>query len=367
MLYDMLDTIWADPLYKILATAILVELGIILVTVFWLILHTIRDRHRRHLEKKINNELSAKFFAALEDDKLIKQLADEAIQYPTEIIRSFIEPFITSTSGVYKTKVARLYRYLGLLEADIADSHSNLLHRRIKAMRRLAVIATDKEKKVILDRRNDRYPVRILASNAISHIGTAEELFMMLQDLILKSRLMEEPLYAVIHNLSIPKISELMSYWDRIVCPRIRRILLIASSRMVPEECIKWLRAASIDPSIEIRIGACNAAGELAGSNILPMLLFLAKDTEWQVRAQAVRVLKKWKEEQSYRALETALGDRSFWVRQNAATALSSMGKQGIEILKKTAYVGKDPFAADTARQELQRYILIRREGYTVQ
>ena len=371
MFSHIFSDIWRDPQYRFLIIAVSVQISFVC---FGIILLLIQDfLHQRGLKKvrNLSHKLGSELLNVLEERKNPRQWLAKAGEYPLSVIRDYLEPFLLEDTSHYRGKVILIYRKLGLLEQDIRDSRSIFRRKRLRAMRRLLTVATSEERQILLDRRKDGYAIRILGAFAIGRTGTAEDIYDMLGEHMLSTRLMEEPLYALFSSLSENTMQELMTYWSRFVCPRIRRIILVSMARFRNdswnEHCDKSLKEAAVHSSIEVRIGACMAAGALANEKVIPLLLGLVVDKDWEVRAHASRALGNTQSDDAIEPLVDRLSDQWFWVRQNAAAALRILGAKGRARLAQVSADGEERFAADAARQELDIYEVVLHKGGVVQ
>lgn len=110
----------------------------------------------------------------------------------------------------------------------------------------------------------------------------------------------------------------------------------------------------------ELRSTAAKALGKLGNLSHLPMLLACVDDKEWFVRAAAsrgielmsiggaLRTANPLDLQEVCRRLGARLTDTSWWVRSNAARALSHQGEFGASVLLDTAE-GTDAYARDAA------------------
>jgi HEAT repeat protein len=102
-----------------------------------------------------------------------------------------------------------------------------------------------------------------------------------------------------------------------------------------------------------VRIAAFKAAALLHLPLQNEMLIGGLEDDAWQVRAQAALAAGKIKKASVVPHLGACLSDRSWWVRNNAGTALFNCGRPGVEELERVIEESDDPFARDMAMRTL--------------
>ena len=358
----LLDT-WADPLYRVLLVALALETGLLGIQVAWLLLQTLHVRRRIGQAQRFEKELGPRFPVALHQaDERVRWVRD-ASAYPAEILREFIDGHLQTLTAGARAQVVEIYRDLGLLRRDLAESQSWSWWKRLLAVRRLSLMPDAEVREGLRARTRDIFPIRILAARALAERGMVDALVEVISSLPLNRRLMEQPLYHVLHQLPEAAWPALLTRWDDIQAPHVRRVVLVASAGRHPQGCLALLQGAAGDPDPAVRCGACQAAARLAGPKVEEVVLALARDPAWEVRAQAANALRSLRIPEGLSLLRDALRDEHFWVRQNAAAALGALGPEGRRTLEATLQAETDRFAADAAQQELQRLDLLAAGG----
>jgi HEAT repeat protein len=342
--------------YELARAIFLVELCVLMAEVAWLTVHRLRMRlaARRALG-----------FARLHGDQLLAVLRDrvaraEWIQaargYPRSLVRHFLEPLLPMTEGEAREALGVVWRALGFLDQDLAMLRSRWWNRRVRAMRRLTLMAGPSEAPALVARAEDRHLIRVMAAQTLVRVGTPAQLRDCIGRLTLPSRLLEQPLVEALAVASPAQVEALLDLLSSPTDACVRRIVLTSAARTAPAACLSRIPEAIASPEKEVRIGACLAAGMLGTAELVaPLLGALAGDPAFEVRAHAAKALGRLRAVEALPALCKALEDRAFWVRQNAAASLREYGDEGRRLLEEIAAAGKDRFAADTARQELHR------------
>jgi hypothetical protein len=275
--------------------------------------------------------------------------------FPRAVLRAYLEPLLHMTDGQARDGLVTVWRELGLLERDLAQSRSWFWTRRLRAVRRLALVAGPAEAPVLLLRREDHHLIRVLAAHTLVRIGTPVQLREFVAQFRLPSRLLEQPLVDVLAAASPDQMFELLQLLGTTADPNIQRLVIAGAARVTPGACLRWLPEAFRSPEKEVRIGACQAAGWLGTHEVSRMLLQALMDPAFEVRAHAAEALGRLRAPTTIEPLARALSDVAFWVRQSAATALVSLGDIGQRRLRDVANLARDRFARETARQELHR------------
>ncbi|MFP5333490.1 MAG: HEAT repeat domain-containing protein, partial [Acidimicrobiia bacterium] len=97
----------------------------------------------------------------------------------------------------------------------------------------------------------------------------------------------------------------------------------------------------------EWRISAASALEHVGSEPSVEPLRLAIHDDDWRVRARAVVALGALAEPAVLPEIAQLLTDRQWWVRQNAATALTRL--PGGQALLEAAVAGDDPYASDAA------------------
>lgn len=105
----------------------------------------------------------------------------------------------------------------------------------------------------------------------------------------------------------------------------------------------------------EARTAAARALGAIGDAGSTATLVEALDDYAWPVRAQAARALGAIGDAAAVPRLATRLHDRAWWVRRNAAYALARCGAQGLAALRAAGVQRADCYAAEMAREALQR------------
>jgi hypothetical protein len=349
----------SQPRYGLVAVAIVGEIVVVQVQIIWLLVQAGRLRRQDKQGARFAQELAGSVLDVLRDEAARAEWVRRARTYPRTIVRRQLEPLLTLTAGEARDGVVGLYRTLGLLAEDIRMSRSVLWNRRVRAIRRLALVASPAEAPVLLERHSDRHLIKVVAAQTLVRVGTPEQLLAFLGRLTIPNRLMEQPLAEVLGTATVEQMDTMLDGLPLITDPGVRRLVLVAGAHISPGSCLRYLFEAAVDDDKEVRIGACIAAATIAVSDLLPLMLAALRDPAFEVRAQAAKALARMRMEAAIDPLTAALEDRAFWVRQNAAAALRAFGDPGRRRLEEVAANGRDRFAADTARQELRRHQLL--------
>lgn len=348
-------TLWLDPVYRLLTAVTLALMLMLTVQVAVLLVLAWRRRRREIDGLRIQEALRDGFHEGFETMAGREEWIERARRFSPSVVRDFLLTYIEASDGRHRQRLTEAYEALGLLDDDIARSSSGWWHQRTLAVRRLMVLSAPKSRQALLDRRRDVYAVRMLAAQAIARLGNVEDLLLVLRELKLPRRLMEQPLHALLKQLEPEAIARLVTQLDTFEDERVQRVVLVEAASMAPEACRARLTWAASSDAVETRVGAAVAAGALLSGDRVFLLQSLLEDDAWQVRAQAARSLGLCGDRRAAPDLVVALSDPSFWVRQNAAAALSALGTTGRAQLESAAAQSEDTFAGDAARQELQR------------
>jgi HEAT repeat protein len=106
-------------------------------------------------------------------------------------------------------------------------------------------------------------------------------------------------------------------------------------------------------PDKEVRIRVARALGKLLIPDSVNILVALASDEAWEVKAQALTSLGKLGNRATLDILAKSLFSPYWYVRYNAGYGLANMGEEGINRLKDIAVQKQDRYASDMSHMVL--------------
>lgn len=351
------QTLWSTPLYRALLILIALELAVVGALIAAMIVQSARQMRQARARRRFLAALEPDFFGALAqpDAPALRAWMQRAQGYEARLVRDFLARVMQHTRGAGYQSVVALYHEFGYAAQDRRASGSRNAHTRLRALRRLYVLGSAEDRPALRAQAQAEYRAQVLAMQTLARVGQPEDLVELLERTRLDSAMMEEPVQAALSQLSAASLGYIFARWQQFECGRVRRILLTLAARQRLSGVEEMLRPAAHAEDLEVRIGACEAAGCLQGPASLQLLLTALQDPSWQVRARAARALGRRQEPAAAAPLAQALKDRAFWVRQGAAGALGMLGPAGAEHLAHVAAHCDDRYAAESAAQELQR------------
>ncbi|MFP4598144.1 MAG: HEAT repeat domain-containing protein [Persicimonas sp.] len=356
---DLWEVLWGTPLYRGMMVAIAVEIALVCALIVWLWIQSGRQLAGDRARDRFVEALEGPFFEALGDPEALGEWMGRAQDHPREFVRDFVARYLLHTRGRSHDTLVELYHGFGYAADDHQQARSVSERKRLEAMRRLYVVATEEDREVLLEHADADYLSRILAAQTLARVGKAEDIVEMLQGLDIRTQMMEVPVHAVLDELDRESLRYVFTRWKKFESGRLRRVLLETGAEEGLEEVVAALGEAARSDDMEVRIGACIAAARLPERDTLGLLIDALGDPDWQVRAQSAKALGHRGELAAIDPLSEALKDRAFWVRQDAAMALRQLGERGRRRLGEIAAHSDDRYAAESAGQELQRYRLL--------
>jgi len=338
-----------------IAALVIVEVCALILQMIWLSAQAWHLRRRAEQAARIAAELGAHLPSSTSDFDAITHWVTAARTYPRPVVRGLLEPVLNMTVGEPRLVVGEIWRDLGFLKEDMALSRSRFASRRVRAMRGLSLVAGPEEAPILLERLHDLHVIRIMVAQILVRIGSPDHLRACFAGFTLTSRLLEQPLAEVLTQVDAAQMTALLDLVLSKSDPNVQRLILVASARTVPDECLRRLPAAAAHGDRELRIGAVQAVAVLGAPELAPLLVGALVDPAAEVRAQGAKALGRMRLQSTIEPLALALEDAAFWVRQNAAAALAALREPGRRRLQEVADHGGDRYARDSARQELLR------------
>ncbi len=311
--------------------------------------------HRERLKNRLSLQLSD--LVACSDAAAIPPWVEQCGPLARTCLSELVLERLAASQGNTRKQMAELYVTLGFAGDDRRRLRSMNWKTRLRAMRRLFIVAGFEEREELLGALDDHYLMRVLAAHALARSGEVNDVLRALNALDLHSNLMEAPVYALLKYLPRDRFSELFANWENITSARVRRVVLVtAASQGLPRAATMIERLAK-DPDVEVRIGVCIAASRLKTRCTLDFLFVLLKDEAWEVRAKAARALASHPSLRALEPLSEAMNDPAFWVRQNAALAMQAVGLMGQHRLDKIT-AGSDAHKVQVwgSEQEITRF-----------
>lgn len=347
--------LWHNTLYRSVLIFILIELLLLATQAIWLVLRGFQRRYQERHTARFHDRLAERFLDVLADPAQASLWAAEAHGYRESTVRVFLEPRIRMLAGESLEVAKKIYRDLGLVAQDVKMLESPIWHRRVLALRRLVFVAGPEEREVLLSTEGDHRSVALLAAQGLARIGSGDDVVRVLRNVDVPRRVMEQPVFVLLSSLSSQQFERVLDLYAEFRWDSLKKIVLVAAARRACDRAEALVTAAAESPSVELRLGAATAAAYVTGLPSEVALISLLSDEAKEVRALAAKGLGRRKALGALAALSTAASDPSFWVRQNVARALGALGEVGQQALNRLAEEGTDHFAADSARQELER------------
>ncbi len=346
--------LWHNKVYQAVLVLVFVELILLATQSLWLVFRDIRRSVKERRQEAFERELGESFFDAILDPEEGEVWVAKAKRHGESTVRGYLEPRLRVLAGDALEGLSAIYRGLGLIERDLAMLRSRMWHRRVLAMRRLVFVAGEPERSALLATRGDARAVSLLAAQGLARIGSGDDVVEVLRDLEVPRRLMEQPVFVLLSSLKPQQFERVVEGYEQFTSDSMRKIVLIAAARRGKVR-IELVADAARSDSVELRFGAATASSFMSCQPSEEILTTLLGDEVSEVRALAARSLGRRKALGALRSLARATGDSSFWVRQNVAAALGSLGEVGRLELERIVEEAEDTFAVDTARQELER------------
>ena len=339
--------------YIVLVVFIGLQVAFITGQTAWLVLRTSYEQYWERRYQQSQMLLYTGFIDALRCAEERQRWLSLAETLPAAHVRRFLLMYLQRTESSFREEVAGLYRARGLLEEDCRTLRSGDWLKRMRTLRMMLYVARTEELELLKSLPLQRHPERLAVCFVFARLGEIDPLLEQLRSLQLQQRHASQPISAMLWSMSPSNIHALMQRWGEIPDPFLRRALLITAATAAPASGLEMLPKAAADSTLEIRIGACLAACQMSAPRVRGLLLTLLEDETWEVRGQAAKALGVLRDRHAMDALCAAMGDRSFWVRQNSAVAIGRMGDEGLARLAQIVRDGADRYAVDAARQVL--------------
>ncbi len=292
---------------------------------------------------------------ALSDPSAILELRLALHRGDHRVVREMLLHLAVDLRGEEAARIARLFRDLGLLDAEIGCLRSWRRGRRAEAAAHLGALRVPGTFRVLLPALEDRdLHVRMAGVRALGDVGTQEALAALIPVLGDASPMVSRQAQDILAERGGKVARDLRGY---VRSTGNRR------GRLAAVELLGWHRAPEAarllldllrDADAEIRVKAVKAAAAIGDPRFLDIFHGLLTDASWEVRCHAARGLGLLGSRDSVPRLRPLLGDRHWWVRYHAAVGLAELGPEGKSALQEARG------DADARVHEMARYILER-------
>lgn len=357
-LFHLID----DPLYRLAIWVLFIQLGVVFfsIIIVWL-MRVIRPRliQKQEHAQFVTQEMVFKF---LSKQATQAEVIESLSVLPKRYLVSAFEHLSSRLGQTERDQLRSTAQVLQLEEFALNLSRSWFWWRRLEGVLLLGSIGSQKsEADLTLNIHDKEASVAFHAAWALVRISPIRSRSILMHYLqqeqaiglsfVQRVRLMRE---FSLDDLNTEEIKEFFQACPERLKPELIEAVVLSSRAQAKD----LVRLAAFSPSKEVRIAAFKSASLSRFDLRENELLAGIKDPEWEVRAQAVKVVGEARTRNLIPQLVQALTDYNWWVRQNASRALAQMGDAGISALRHVAAYGGDPFARDVARLVLAEVLI---------
>lgn len=325
----------------------------------------------RRVVREYQKQLSNKLYETIEKEVLeavaapelepSRQLALRYRPFPHVLTRVLLD-YGQVISGKAKERLKLIFD-LSLRERCRKLLSSRWTSRRLKGARLFFVFFDSTESSVLLKILQDKPIVKLTAITTLLRVSDPATLDFIFQAFERDSGPPVRSYFNIMIGLG-EKIESYVKESLRKNLPLEKIALLIELVGAIPLRNLAGdLMGWATHPNKEIRVKVARALGKLLIPDSVDLLLRLAQDEAWEVQAQAVKSLGHLREPRALEALAHSLFSPHWFVRHNAAQALSEMGWEGIAQLKKIAAQDEDRYAREMSTMILNEMAILGEAG----
>ena len=255
--------------------------------------------------------------------------------------------------GAVQDRAREAFERLGFVDHYLGRLASRRWWTRAEAAEKLGLIGSQQAARPLIAAMQDPVPeVRVRAARALGNIRTSEALETLVHALRDPGRWSAIRVTGILIGAGDEAVDCLMAEFDKLpLHARVAAVDIFGRIRSL--KATPLLLYLLKNPEADLRARAAFALGSIGDPNSAPFLMECLKDRAWPVRAMAAKALGRLREDGSIPSLCAALGDPQWWVRANAAEALKNKGDIGTRALMGMLDSG-DPYAAQQAVLMLQ-------------
>lgn len=350
--------LWGDPTYGMLMRVGLGQLLVLAGVLITVVGIRMRRQQDAQVKRAAQQAAEVALLGLLSGEFTEAEAALAMKRLPREHLIQILEKYTGALAGASREALQGLYGALGLQRYALRLLRSWFWWRRLEGVRLLAAMGTALGLQRLLQMLRDPHEaVRLAAARALAQARQEEVLDALLDAL------------AGLYHISRRQLAEALVEAGPVAWPLMRARLgqppadegqlrlhttilevLALSGDLLAAQVIE---RAMQDPEVELRIAGFKAA-MLLHLNLDPERLRQGlRDERWEVRAQAARASGHARHAALVPELGVALSHEEWWVRFNAARALSLLGPEGRRELERVVYQGVDQYARDAALQVL--------------
>jgi hypothetical protein len=336
--------------YAVLAAIALVQIGFIVILIFFIFTVRIRFNRRARAIASAQERLQPVLRQWLVGVSEAKDVRDVLASLAPSVARDVAIRFSQAALPDAKSKaLAGLVRYDEWYRDAMADSRSIFWWRRLESARLIAELGTRADEGVVRSLLMDKHAaVRVGASAALRKVSSPKLIELVLdelpdQPLVVRSyqMLLLRDQWRIARDILLPRLTAeapvlALPHW-----------LNVAEALALPELLDAATKLAG-HTSPNVRLAVARALRGYFNPTTPKVLITLLSDTDWRVRAQAARSLGVLGDPAVVAALAESLTDRIWWVRFRSALSLCQLGEPGRRVLRATRD-GTDPYASQMA------------------
>src|SRR5699024_5807913 len=157
--------LWSNPLYRALLFVIGMELALISALVVWMAVQSARQSRRGRARQRFLKAVEQDFFEAVAgaEPAALRAWMQRAAGYQSAFVRDLLVHDLLHTREKSHQTLVELYHEFGYAAEDRARLESRQFRRRVRAMRRLYVVANQEERTVLIEQAGRDHLTRVLA------------------------------------------------------------------------------------------------------------------------------------------------------------------------------------------------------------
>jgi len=323
--------------------------------VSWLVARRWSERAKRARLDRLDKTYSGHLLDLL-DANDVKHAAHVLRDVPRSDLRDWLTAIAARTTGEYLSRIRKLYRQVGLADADLHRFRAGRVLPQLVTARRLVLMGPDRLSSVADPRFEPKsHGARLLMLMAFGPSDSVASLIPQLRSWPPVDELQGHALRNVLRTLSPDQHAELMAHWSEIHQPTVQAIVLREACMQLPDRQDPWLKTAFASTHPVLRKTACIICRDIGRIDQAIKVIAAASDPDPTVRAAAVGYLGRLKIESGRDVLIHALQDSDYIVRVYAGFALFHLGGSSREQLQWSRQLHPDPNARDVAAMVLDQ------------